>query len=172
MVEAITAVINGGFTVGVKISGIDLEAKIKKSLNDTEKLFSKEIQLHATKIIKNTNEGKTYDDKNLKKYRPSTKRQRLSEGLQVDPPNLTRTGALLKSVSSKTFRNQNDKVRGQIYIKSRPTPASKRANEKRMVNTITKARNVLKLGFNFFGMSRKQLNELKKKLKTNIIRKF
>lgn len=141
---------------------IDFSKRTKGAIEKTEKELAKQLLLHATKLKTNTDAGKTYDDKKLKDYKASTKESRKRKGLQVSPPNLTQTGAMLKSITSKTDRGSSGKIKGRVFIKSLSTANFRRQGTS---NTVTKARNVLKLGFRFFGISKKDVNKIQLAIK-------
>jgi hypothetical protein len=147
---------------------INFENKTKENLKKAQIEFDKQLQLHASKIKINTDEGKTFDDKNLKDYKDSTKKQRAKLGLQVSPPNLTQTGAMLKAITSKTEKNLQDKFKGQIFIRNIKT--SNFRDRKNTTSTVDKAQNVIKLGFRFFGISKKDVNSIQEAIKSTFIK--
>jgi hypothetical protein len=148
---------------------LKLTERTKKSLKKVEKELAKEVELHATKIVQNTLAGKTYDDKKLKDYEKSTARDRKRYGLQTNPPNLKRSGGLLKSIKSKT-RTAGDKVKGTIFIAGRST--SNFRNRKKTTNNADKARYLLQLGFRFFGLSDKDRKKIEERIKKTFIRNW
>lgn len=147
----------------IKIN-FDLNERLKKAEKEIKNELDKLTQLHVSKIQKNSLKGLTYDDKNLKSYTETTKKIRGQAGLQVSPPNLTQTGAMLKALTSKMQNASRGSFRSKIFMQSFSTPNFR--DRKNTTNTLEKARNVLKLGFDFFGISDKDIEKIRKRLQT------
>lgn len=148
--------------MGFRITrNINFEKRTVKSLGKLQKELEKQMTLHAAKLKKNTDAGKGYHDKKLKKYKPSTKKDRKRLGLQVSPTNLTRSRAMLRAIDSKTNKTLSGTMKGSVFIRSLTT---KNFRRKGQTNTVTKAKNVLKLGFRFFGITKKDVNKISRAL--------
>ena len=156
---------------------IDFEKRTKKAIEKIEKEMSKQVQLHTTKLKKNTESGKTFDDKKLKDYKASTKKFRKDQGLQVSPPNLKMSGAMINAITSKTKKTAKDTVTGVVYVAKRTrsplklrTKSGTSKAKLRKTDTVTKARHVLNLGFRFFGISKKDVDKIQKAIKSTFIK--
>jgi hypothetical protein len=136
----------------IKNLGIISQA-IKNAEIEAEKEFSKQLQLIETDIIGNVQSGRDYEGKPFRQYADSTKDFRAKQKLQTSPVNLMMTGGMLKAISSEV-KNKNQ---GRIFIKNQTQRGFKGAPAG---NSITKALNVMRLGFNFFGVSEKNLKKL------------
>jgi len=146
-------VINGD---QLKIKNLNiLSEAIKKAEAEAQKVFAQQLQLIETDIIRNTGAGRDFNGNSFKGYAESTKAFRAKNKLQTSPVNLTMTGGLLKAIGSKV----DNKNLGRIFIKSQTQTGFKGA---RSSNSVEKALNVIKLGFNFFGVSAKNLAKLEK----------
>lgn len=142
--------------------------KIERASGLMQKEFKKEMLLHETHIAKNTLGGKGYDDKRFREYSPATKKIRKAAGLQVSPPNLSQTGGMLKALKSKISKAANGYVTGIIFVSNQAQRPLK--NKGKSVSAAVKARSVMNLGFTFFGITPKQVEEIQKKTTSAFMR--
>jgi hypothetical protein len=158
---------------------IDFEKRTKKAIEKIEKEMSKQVQLHTTKLKKNTESGKTFDDKELKDYKQSTQKFRKDQDLQVSPPNLKMSGAMINAITNKTEKTAKDTVKGIVYVAKRTrsplklklkTKGYKSKAKIIKTDTVTKARHVLSLGFRFFGISKEDVDKIQKAIKSTFIK--
>lgn len=97
-------------------------------------------------ISTRTNEGRDVNEQPFKPYADSTKKQKIRTKRQTAPVNLTQTGAMLASITTRT-RIEGEQPVGEIYF------LSAKQGTKAAYNNETRK---------FFALSDKQLEEIQR----------
>lgn len=124
--------------------------KLPEPIKDVEKVFLKALARAVRQIVERTQAGRTIEGKSFKSYSPKYKAYKVSKK-RSGKVDLTFTGQMLRSISSKILRRSDVQLEGAITIGAdQKTKAI--ANQ-----TGASARP-------FFGLSKQQINEIQKEI--------
>ena len=159
-------------------SGFKPEDKVGKLMAVYAKRAEKAAKFLVTRMVADTNNGIDINGEPFPGYSDKYKQYRSDRKYQVDPPNLTITGQMLKAMTSEVSLTRKDLIVGKIFFRNLNTAYSaKRLAKKvrkdgqkrkrkqksttkkgatRMVSTIDRAKGNLRTR-KFFGMSPRHL---------------
>lgn len=124
------------------------EIKLPDPMAGVRRKFEALLAEAAGEIISRTGSGKTIDGKSFKQYTKRYAAFREKKGRKTSPPDLTFTGRMLESISSKVTKATPDFIEGRITIAPKHK-AKAEGNQKRRP---------------FFGLSKKQIEYINQKI--------
>ncbi len=111
-------------------------------------VFERLLLESETEIVQRTQSGKKIDGGNFKKYSKGYAAYKVSKGRKASPVDLTFTGAMLRGVHSKITKLTKDFIEGRIFISPDQQDKANWNQERRP----------------FFGLSKKQIDYINKKI--------
>lgn len=112
----------------------------------------------AAEIDMRTSSGKNIDGGSFAPYRPSTKKQKIRDGKQSSPVNLTNTGKMLAAASKVTIEKTNTKIIGKIGFTSGAEAQKAKWNQEGSKSKNRPPRP-------FFGLAQRQIERIVRRLK-------